>query len=233
MSNSYKNLGLTPEIPMDRLFYCLSSPVRLEIIRILSGGSKTVNGISELLNSSQPSVSSHLNILSEYGFVNEFQYGREVFYKLIPERVEFLTTYLDDMAGNHKMPVTTKKSNNNASFSKCRRCYDHLAGHDGVMLLKIFLLKKWLKQINDKPEFDLTDKGEINMMRLGVKIPVKRRHGRIFAYGCRDLTEKEFHLGGSLGSEVMKALIAGEFISLHENSRIITVIKPIKDWIEA
>ena len=55
----------------------------------------------------------------------------------------------------------------------------------------------------------------------------------IFAYGCRDLTEKEFHLGGSLGSEVMKALIAGEFISLNENSRIITVIKPIKDWIEA
>ena len=80
--------------------------------------------ISELLNSSQPSVSSHLNILSEYGFVNEFPYGR-------------------------------------------------------------------------------------------------------------DLTEKEFHLGGSLGSEVMKALIAGEFVSLKENSRIIAVVKRIKDWIEA
>ena len=70
------------------------------------------------------------------------------------------------------------------------------------------------------------------MLRLGVKIPVKRRHGRIFAYGCKDLTEKEFHLGGALGSELMKGLIARGFISVYDNSRVITVIKPIKDWVD-
>ncbi len=217
---------------MDRLFYCLSSPVRLKIIRILSDGKKTVKDISELLNILQPSVSGHLKILSEYGFVSELQYGREVFYKIIPERVELLTTYLDDMAGNHKISITTKQARNNVSFSECRRCYDHLAGRVGVMLLKTLLLNDWLIQISDKPEYDLTDKGEINMLRLGVKIPVKRRHGRIFAYGCKDLTEKEFHLGGALGSELMKGLIARGFISIYDNSRVITVIKPIKDWVD-
>ena len=220
------------KISMDRLFYCLSSPVRLEIIRILSKGAKTVKGISELLNSSQPLVSRHLKILLEYGFVNELRYGREVFYRIIPEQVELLTTYLDDMAGNPKLSITTKKVENNVSFSECRRCYDHLAGLTGVMLLKTLLLNGWLMQISDKPEYDLTDKGEINMIRRGVKIPVKKKHGRIFAYGCRDLTEKEFHLGGALGSALMKGLIADGFIYVHENSRIITIIKPIKDWFD-
>ena len=231
MFNSNNKPEQPQKIPMDRLFYCLSSPLRLEIIRILSGGTKTVKEISELLNSSQPLVSGHLRILLEYGFVNELQYGREVFYKIIPEQVEFLTTYLDDMAGNPKVSVITKQSQNNVSFSECRRCYDHLAGQEGVLLLKTLLLKGWLVQVSSKPEYELTDKGEINMIRLGVKIPIERKQGRIFAYGCRDLTEKEFHLGGSLGAELMKALIAGDFISVRDDSRIITVLKPIKEWI--
>jgi hypothetical protein len=170
--------------------------------------------------------------LSEYGFVNEFQYGREVFYKIIPERVEGLTTYLDDLAGNHKIYTRIKQPRKNASFSECRRCYDHLAGHQGVILLQLLLLHGWLRQVNGKPEYDLTEKGEINMLKLGVKIPSRRKHGRIFAYGCRDLTEKEFHLGGALGSEFMKALITREFISVHDDSRIITVLKPITDWLD-
>ncbi|WMT50724.1 MAG: metalloregulator ArsR/SmtB family transcription factor [Ferroplasma sp.] len=226
------NLQQNAKIRIDRLFYCLSSPIRLEIIRILSRGTKTVKGISELLNSPQPLVSGHLKILLEYGFVNELPFGREVFYKIIPEQVEFLTTYLDDMAGNHKISITTKNSKNNVSFSECRRCYDHLAGLTGVMLLKTLLSNNWLKQINDKPEYDLTDIGEINMIRLGVKIPAKKKHGRIFAYGCRDLTEKEFHLGGALGSALMKGLVVRGFISVHDDSRIVTVIKPVKYWFD-
>ena len=232
VSNFQNNSEQTHEISVDRCFYCLSSPARLKIIEILSEGMKTVGNISELLNSSQPSVSGHLKILSEYGFVNQFQYGREVFYKIIPERVEALTTYLDDLAGNHKTYTKIKQSSNNASFSECRRCYDHLAGYEGVRLLKTLLSNGWLKQINDKPEYDLTEKGEINMVKLGIKIPLKRKHGRIFAYGCRDLTEKEFHLGGALGSEFMKALIGKGFIAVHDDSRIITVLKPITDWLD-
>ena len=37
--------------------------------------------------------------------------------KEFPEQVELLTTYLDDMAGNPKLSITTKKVENNVSFS--------------------------------------------------------------------------------------------------------------------
>jgi DNA-binding transcriptional ArsR family regulator len=231
VSSFQNNSKQAHEISMDRFFYCLSNPARLKVIRILSEGMKTVKNISELLNKSQPSVSAHLKILSKYGFVSEFQYGREVFYKIIPERVEFVTTYLDDLAGNHRIAITARQSYNRSSFSECRKCYDHLAGYEGVRLLKTLILNGWLKQINDKPEYDLTEDGEASMIKLGVKIPLKRKRGRIFAYGCRDLTEKEYHLGGSLGSELMKTLIARGVISVHDDSRIITVLKPIMDWV--
>jgi hypothetical protein len=45
-----------------------------------------------------------------------------------------------------------------------------------------------------------------------------------------DLTEKEYHLGGALGSEIMKALINQNYIKIYRNTRVIDIIKPIESW---
>jgi DNA-binding transcriptional ArsR family regulator len=214
-----------------RLFYCLSSPIRLRIIISLSGEKMTVNHLSKLLEVSQPSISGQLAILQKYGIVQSWQTGREKYYKIIPESIESLTSWLDDIAISINM-INVPQPRLTHYFAEGRRCYDHLAGKNGVKLLKLMMSRKWIAIKSDKPEYKLTDLGEIKLTQLGVHIPVPKKHGRIFAYGCRDLTEKEHHLGGALGSEIMKALVKQGYIIVHKDTRIVNISIPIDQWLD-
>jgi Bacterial regulatory protein, arsR family. len=53
-----KNTG-AKSLP-DRLFYCLSNPVRLRIILFLSKGKMNVNQLSSTFNVSQPEISAEI-----------------------------------------------------------------------------------------------------------------------------------------------------------------------------
>jgi len=223
------NLNQKFKASPDRIFYCLSNPMRLHIILLLSKGKMNVNQLSSIFNASQPEISSQLSILQNYGIVHGWQVGREKYYKIIPESIESITSWLDDIATSISFD-NLPELDSHKQFQKGRRCYDHIAGRYGVMILKLLLSMKWIIIKNDKPEYELTDLGEIMLINLNVNIPVKKKHGRIFAYGCMDLTEKEYHLGGSLGSEIMKALINQNYIKIYKNTRVIDIIKPIESW---
>ena len=107
----------------DRLFYCLSNPVRLRIILLLSKGKLNVNQLSSTFNVSQPEISAQLSILQNYGIVHGWQVGREKYYKIIPESIESLTSWLDNIATS----VTADnlpEFDPHKQFQKGRRCYD-------------------------------------------------------------------------------------------------------------
>jgi len=61
-------------------FKKLSSKTRLEILTYLKGKDANVVMLTEYLGIAQPSVSHHLKILSEYGFVKSKKDGRETIY---------------------------------------------------------------------------------------------------------------------------------------------------------
>ncbi len=211
----------------DRIFFCLSNPVRLRIILLLSKKKMNVNQLSSSLDISQPKTSAQLSILLDFGIVQAWQFGRDRYYKIIPESIEYITSWLDDLAtsiNGDNLPEFHSEEH----FQNGRRCYDHVAGKSGVMLLKLMLSMKWLIIKNDKPEYKLTDCGETMLINLGVNIPAQRKRGRIFAYGCKDLTEKEYHLGGALGAEIMKALINQHYIKIYKNTRTLGILKPIE-----
>ncbi|NOL60445.1 winged helix-turn-helix transcriptional regulator [Ferroplasma acidiphilum] len=149
----------------DRLFYCLSNPVRLRIILLLSKGKLNVNQLSSTFNVSQPKISAQLSILQNYGIVHGWQVGREKYYKIIPESIESLTSWLDNIATSVTVD-NLPEFDSHKQFQKGRRCYDHMAGQSGVMLLKLLLSRKWISIKNDKPEYELTDSGEIILTRL-------------------------------------------------------------------
>lgn len=227
--NSIHDLKSASKTLPDRIFFCLSNPVRLRIILLLSKNKMNVNQLSSSLIISQPETSAQLSTLQDYGMVQSWQVGREKYYKIIPESIESVTSWLDDIAtsiNSDNLPELNSKKD----FQNGRRCYDHVAGKSGVMILKSMLSMKWLIIKNDKPEYKLTEFGETMLINSGVNLPVQRKNGRIFAYGCRDLTEKEYHLGGALGSEIMKALISQHYIKIYKNTRTISILKPIESW---
>ncbi len=63
-------------------FKVLSEPIRLQILQFLKQGDKSVNELSELVNSSQPNVSKHLKIMQRAGILDREKRGNIVFYRI-------------------------------------------------------------------------------------------------------------------------------------------------------
>lgn len=62
-------------------FRTLADETRMCIIQFLKeSGAKNVGAITKLLHVSQPTVSHHLKLLSEAGFLAHERQGKEVFY---------------------------------------------------------------------------------------------------------------------------------------------------------
>ena len=122
-----------------------------------------------------------------------------------------------------------------SALRRCRTCYGHLAGVEGVALLDGMLALGWLELAGDPnelhPLFRLTDKGKEALKGRGINVKQTGRGGRKLAYGCTDWTERQFHLGGALGSAVTEVLNARGIVRRREGSRVVAVEQPVLDWL--
>ncbi|MFN0084850.1 MAG: ArsR/SmtB family transcription factor [Blastocatellia bacterium] len=81
------------EMPMEALrmvaarFKVLSDPMRLRILQELEQGERSVTGLTEAVESTQPNVSKHLKILQEAGLVGRRQEGNSACYSIADETV--------------------------------------------------------------------------------------------------------------------------------------------------
>ncbi|WGS64849.1 ArsR/SmtB family transcription factor [Marinitoga aeolica] len=67
---------------ISNVFKCLSHPIRLRIIKLLSKEKLSVLEITEKLNTSQSSISQHLKLLEENGIILKEKKGNIVYCKL-------------------------------------------------------------------------------------------------------------------------------------------------------
>jgi DNA-binding transcriptional ArsR family regulator len=108
---------------MESAFTVLADPSRRAILTLLAGGERSVGELESALNLSQPSVSKHLRVLREAGFVEATIDAQRRLYRIRPEplqavdawmapfrrywatRVDALERHLDRMA----IPARSKK----------------------------------------------------------------------------------------------------------------------------
>lgn len=89
MTKKRQQMMMTPEALklVAARFKVLSDPMRLNILRTLEEGEKSVSGITETVESTQPNISKHLKSLQDAGFVNRRQDGNTVYYSIADESV--------------------------------------------------------------------------------------------------------------------------------------------------
>lgn len=75
----------------------LSDPTRLEILYLLSDGEMCVCRITPALDKPQSSVSRHLNILKNLGFIKSRKEGVRVYYKLKNPKIANLVKELIEL----------------------------------------------------------------------------------------------------------------------------------------
>jgi DNA-binding transcriptional ArsR family regulator len=78
------------------VFEALADPTRRAILERLRGGPMPVRDIADGLPVTRPAVSQHLGVLRQAGLVSAQRQGTSRLYRLEPQGLDALRTYLDD-----------------------------------------------------------------------------------------------------------------------------------------
>ena len=96
-----------------KLFKTLSDPNRLRILKMLQTKSLCVCEITEILQLATSTVSKHLSILKEIGFITEVKDGKWVNYQINSRpsdpRISSILSTLDFWISDEKLIISDKK----------------------------------------------------------------------------------------------------------------------------
>jgi DNA-binding transcriptional ArsR family regulator len=70
------------------VFQAIADPTRRAILLLLASQAMTAGAIAANFDSARPTVSKHLQILTECELLKQVQNGREIFYSVNPEKVK-------------------------------------------------------------------------------------------------------------------------------------------------
>jgi len=77
------------------VFQAIADPTRRAILLLLSTQSLTAGAIASNFNTARPTVSKHLQILTECELVNQDQQGREIHYHLNPKKMKEIADFIE------------------------------------------------------------------------------------------------------------------------------------------
>ncbi len=80
-----------------RVFDAMGDPTRRQVLELLRGGERAVVELAAELPVSRPAVSQHLRVLKGAGLVTERREGTRHLYRVDPEGLAILRTYLERM----------------------------------------------------------------------------------------------------------------------------------------
>lgn len=79
---------------MDSAFAVLAEPTRRAILTLLASGERSVGDLELALKLSQPSVSKHLRVLREAGFVEATIDAQRRVYRILPEPLQEVDAWM-------------------------------------------------------------------------------------------------------------------------------------------
>ncbi len=77
------------------VFQALADPTRRAILLLVATQSMTAGAIAAQFDTARPTVSKHLQILSECELLDQQQNGREIHYRLNPKRMKEVADYIE------------------------------------------------------------------------------------------------------------------------------------------
>ena len=77
------------------VFQAIADPTRRAILLLVVSQSMTAGAIASNFNTARPTVSKHLQILTECELLTQEQSGREVYYNLNPLKIKEIADYIE------------------------------------------------------------------------------------------------------------------------------------------
>ncbi len=77
------------------VFQAISDPTRRAILLLLSSQTMTAGAIASNFDTARPTVSKHLQILTECELLNQEQNGREVYYQINANKMKEVADFIE------------------------------------------------------------------------------------------------------------------------------------------
>ncbi|MBJ7452264.1 MAG: helix-turn-helix transcriptional regulator [Blastococcus sp.] len=87
----------------------IGDPLRQRIVELLAGEQLCTCHLVEELSATQTNVSNHLRVLREAGLVVSEQAGRYTYHRLVPERLEELSSGLTELVSRSRLALAVKR----------------------------------------------------------------------------------------------------------------------------
>jgi DNA-binding transcriptional ArsR family regulator len=222
--------ALAPARRVARAARALTDPRRVTILAMLRDAPATVSEIALRLSVRPSETSRQLGALRSAGFVSAVRRGRCRWYSVDPDRIgrllsEFEPAVLDAPAA----PARTQPPVG-SPLRTARTCYDHLAGATAVELADELERHGWL--VRATSGYLVTGVGERELVRRGLDVARCRAARRSLAVRCLDWTERRPHVGGAIGSEMLRCLQRAGYVA-RGPGRSVRVRRPLREWVRA
>jgi len=77
------------------VFQAIADPTRRAILLLVASQAMTAGAIAANFDTARPTVSKHLQVLTECELLRQEQHGREVYYQLHPEKMKEIADFLE------------------------------------------------------------------------------------------------------------------------------------------
>ena len=77
------------------VFQAIADPTRRAILLLVAAQSMSAGAIASNFNTARPTVSKHLQILTECELLEQEQNGREIYYHLNPEKLKEIDEFVE------------------------------------------------------------------------------------------------------------------------------------------
>lgn len=77
------------------VFQAIADPTRRAILLMVASQAMTAGAIAANFETARPTVSKHLQILTECDLLEQEQYGREIYYRLNPDKMKEIANFIE------------------------------------------------------------------------------------------------------------------------------------------
>ena len=192
----------------------LGEPARARmLVALMDGSALTATELSLEADVTASTASSHLARLHEARLLSIARQGRHRYFRLAGPEV---AQVLEALMGVASRPRRIRTGPSDAPLRAARLCYDHLAGDRGVRLLSCL---KARGHVVGEEHLELTEAGKSFFLRWGLRLTELPKTRRSLCRPCLDWSERRWHLGGTLGAEILRHLQAHRWVRRLPGSR--------------
>ena len=185
----------------------LSDNSRMIILTaLMSDKALTPNELAVIANITPQTVSSHLNKLVSGGLITYVTACRHKYYYLKSDKIANLLETMYQLAPLGFLTVP-KHNKIDPHLKFARTCYSHLAGNLAVNITSKFIKNGYL--IFDGA-FHISPNGQQLFKTWGINLNQSASSPLIKT--CMDWTERKFHIGGTIGKEILTVFMKNDWI---------------------